>query len=373
MVEFLTMAPTSGDTEYVGGVGNHAKVDGWTGTGSDADREPTLEYIKEIALAAEKAGFSTLLLPVGTSCLDSLMVASNLVAHTKTLNFLTAVRPGFTAPTVLAKQFTTIDRWSQGRVLLNIVTGGSPTELAGDGDFLSHTDRYHRTKEFIEILHRLFAGETFDYDGDFFTLKGAYLAIAPFKKPAIYFGGSSDIAKDIATSLSDVYMLWGETLKNTEEEIEGVKQLAQAKSRDLSYSISFQVVVGDTEEEAWAKANKLLSKADPELLKLKTEQTLKNGAVGVSRLHKLMEDSKDNNFVISPNLWAGLTQVLSGNSIALVGSPDQIAERIVEYVNLGFDKVLLRGFPHLETIVEVGEKVIPRVNALLEQKQQLVK
>ena len=185
----------------------------------------------------------------------------------------------------------------------------------------------------------------------------------------MFFGGSSPIAKKIAAELADVYMLWGETLENTKQEIDEVKRLVAAEGRDVSYSISFQIVLGDTEEEAWANANKLISKADRAAFEQKNELSKNGEAVGLKRLHALMENAKDDDFKIGPNLWAGLTQVLSGNSIALVGTPDQVADRIIEFVELGFDKILLRGFPHLETAEKVGEYVIPRVKARLEQKQ----
>ncbi|MEK3765907.1 LLM class flavin-dependent oxidoreductase [Solibacillus sp. FSL K6-4121] len=371
-VEFITMAPTSGDSEYIGNQVSNKGQQTWSGVGVDSDREPSVEYITQIAQAAEKAGFSTLLLPIGGNCVDSLVAASHLTAHTKTLNFLFAVRPGSTAPTQLAKQFASVNYWTNNRVFVNVVTGGAPKELENDGDFLSHTDRYKRTREYIEILKRLFNGETFDYDGEFYTLKGANLPLPVKEAPPIFFGGSSPIAKEVATDVADVYMLWGETLETTKEELESVVKLAKEKNRNLSYSVSFQVVLGETEEEAFKNANKIISQIEPEVLAAKHENTLKNGAVGVNRLHQLMLESKDNNFVIAPNIWAGLTQVLSGNSISLVGTPKQVAERIVEFVDLGFDKVLLRGFPHLEVITDIGEKVIPLVHEILAEREKQV-
>lgn len=369
-VEFITMAPTSGDSEYVGNQTSNKGAQTWSGVGVDSDREPSVDYITKVAQAAEKAGFSTLLLPIGGSCVDSLVAASHLTAHTETLNFLIAVRPGSTAPTQLAKQYSSVNYWTNNRVFVNVVTGGAPKELENDGDFLSHTDRYKRTREYIEILKRLFNGEMFDYNGEFYKLKGANLPLPVKNAPPIFFGGSSPIAKEVATDVADVYMLWGETLKTTKEELESVVKLAKEKNRDLSYSVSFQVVLGETEEAAFENANKIISQVDPEVLEAKHANTVSNGAVGVSRLHQLMLESKDNNFVIAPNIWAGLTQVLSGNSIALVGTPQQVAERIVEFVDLGFDKVLLRGFPHLEVIEEIGEKVIPLVHEILAKREE---
>lgn len=207
MVEFITMAPTSGDGEYVGAVDGAEQVDGWTGTSGNAARPATREYITAVAQAAEKNGFSTLLLPVGSNCLDALVVAAGLLAHTEKLNILFAVRPGFTSPSLFAKQFATLDQWSNGRVFFNIVTGGSPVELAADGDFLDHDARYRRSREFIQVLHHYFSGEVFDFDGEFYQLKNAKLLVQPTHQPKVFFGGSSPIAKQIAAELADVYML----------------------------------------------------------------------------------------------------------------------------------------------------------------------
>lgn len=363
IVEFITMAPTSGDGEYVGamGEGGAEQFDGWTGANGSSSRPATPEYIKAVATAAEKGGFSTLLLPVGSNCLDSLVVAANLISHTEKLNILFAVRPGFTSPAHFAKQFATLDQWSKGRVFFNIVTGGSPKELASDGDFLDHDARYRRSREFIQVLNLFFSGEPFDFNGEFYKLENAKLHIKPFQQPKVFFGGSSPIAKQIASELADVYMVWGETLENTKKEIEEVKKLVSEKDRDVSYSISFQIVLGETEEQAWENADRIISRAESVALENKNELNEKGEAVGVKRLHQLMVNSKYKNFKIGTNLWAGLTQVLSGNSIALVGTADQVAARIVEYIDLGFDKILLRGFPHLETAEKVGELVIPRV------------
>lgn len=369
MVEFITMAPTSGDGEYIGVIGEAKQVDGWTGVSGQDSRQATPEYIKAVAKAAEEGGFSTLLLPVGANCLDSLVVAAQLLVQTEKLHILFAVRPGFVSPTVFAKQFATLDQWSKGRVHFNIVTGGDPTELAADGDSLDHEARYRRTREFIEILNMLFSGLKFDYSGEFYKLSGAQLLIPLTKEPKVYFGGSSLVGKQVAAELADVYMLWGETLENTKKELDEIKQLVANARRSVSYSISFQIILGETEEQAWANAEKLVSRADILAAEQKKHLSQRGEAVGVKRLHSLMADSAENNYKIGPNLWAGLTKYLSGNSIALVGTPDQVAERILEFVELGFDKVLLRGFPHLETAQQVGKLVIPRVNALINARK----
>jgi alkanesulfonate monooxygenase len=203
--------------------------------------------------------------------------------------------------------------------------------------------------------------------GKYYTLKDAQLFPAPAQKPRppIFFGGASDIAKQVAVSEADVYMLWGETLENIRQRIEEVRALADSQGKKLRYSVSFQVILGETEEEAWERANEIVSRINPKVLKSKEDANVIDESVGHKRLVDLMENSRKDNFKIGPNLWAGLTQVLGGNSIALVGTPDQVADRIVEYIDLGFDLVLLRGFPHLETIARVGDEILPRVRERL--------
>ncbi|WP_054706227.1 LLM class flavin-dependent oxidoreductase [Bacillus sp. JCM 19041] len=361
MVEFITMAPTSGDGTSIAS-GNA----GWTDAKGATERKPSIEYIQAIAKAAEKGGFNSLLLPTGTGCLDSVTVAANLISHTKTLKFLFAARPGVMSPTTFAKQFATIDNWSEGRAQVNIVTGGSPEELAGYGDFIPHDTRYRRTEEYIHLLKRLFSEDSVTHEGEFYKLENASV-FPPLKqgRPQIYFGGASEAGKTAAAKYADVYMMWGETVENTRERIEEMKQLYREAGRSASYSVSFQVVLGKTEKEAWRNAETLIQHLSPEALAQKKADRQKGDSIGVNRLHDLMESGRKNNFVIGPNVWAGLTQVLSGNSIALVGTPDQVADRVAEFIGLGFDKVLLRGFPHLELITEIGQEVIPRVKQRL--------
>ncbi|MEH7070885.1 LLM class flavin-dependent oxidoreductase [Priestia megaterium] len=360
MVEILTMSPTAGDGKYVGVP--------W-------DIEPSFKYNHQIAQMAEQTGFSALLLPVGAECLDASIVASSLIQLTENLKFLYAARPGFISPTVFAKQFATLDYLSNGRAIINVVTGGSQADLERDGDSLPHHLRYKRSEEFVHILKRLFTEDVVNYQGDYYSIKNASLFPKPVQRPRpeIFMGGASEAGKQVAAKLADVYMMWGETLENTKHRIEEMKHLAAKEGRTLKYSVSLQVITADTEEKAWEKAHNLISKVSESSLESKKKFRLKDESVGHKRLEDLMQESKEKDFIIGPNLWAGLTQVLSGNSIALVGTPDQIADRVVEYVDLGFEKVLLRGFPHLEVIEAIGKEIIPKVKGRLKEKQASVR
>lgn len=362
-LDFVTMAPTAGDG-WSPGMANLAaqSVAGWT---AGADREPSLEYIGQIAQAAEAGGFSTLLLPVGSGCLDGWGIASALIPLTQRLRFLLAVRPGFVQPAVAARQATTFDYLSGGRLSINVVTGGSPDELARDGDFLDHAARYRRTREFVRVLKDLFERERLTFEGEFFHVQDARLhpSFVQQPRPPFYIAGASEEGIRLAAEQADVYMLWGETLEQTRQRMESVRAAATVAGRadTLRYSLSFQVILGDTEEDAWRRADAMVSRVDPAVAARQAEFFRGIDSVGQKRLVALMEGAREQSFRIGPNLWAGLTQVMSGNSIALVGSPDQVVERLREYLALGFDTVLLRGFPHLETIQEIGREIIPRL------------
>ncbi|GFN31429.1 LLM class flavin-dependent oxidoreductase [Paenibacillus xylaniclasticus] len=371
MIEFLTMLPTHGDSAYVGAANPEpGRTDPWTAI---ADREPSLAYAIQYAQAAERNGFTALLLPTGNSCLDSLVTASALASSTETLKLLIAARPGFTAPATFARQIGTLDYYTQGRALVNIITGGNPAELNADGDFLDHASRYRRTAEFIHVLKRLFTEDRFTHEGEFYHLKDAALFYKSVQqpRPTIYFGGASSEAIEAAAKEADVYMLWAETLELTKERIDEVKAAAAAYNRELGYSISFQVYLGDTEEEAWANARSRIQYVPDHVYEAKAKLTARNESFGEKRLQQLMESSRHNGFQIGPNLWAGLTQALGGNSIALVGTPDQVADRILEYADLGFEKFLLRGYPFLETVEAVGRELIPSVRKKLAERESV--
>lgn len=369
MIEFLTMLPTTGDSAYVGKANPEpGRTDPWAAI---SDREPSLAYAIQYAQAAEKSGFTGLLLPTSNACLDSLVTASALASSTETLKFLIAARPGFTAPATFARQIGTLDYYTKGRALVNIITGGNPAELNADGDFLDHASRYRRTAEFIHVLKRLFTEDHFTHEGEFYHLKDAslYYKSVQQPRPTIYFGGASADAIQAAVKEADVYMLWAETLELSKERIDAVKAAAAANNRTLGYSISFQVFLGDTEEDAWANARSRVQYIPDEVYDAKAKLTAKNESFGEKRLQQLMESARNNGYQIGPNLWAGLTRALGGNSIALVGTPNQVADRILEYADLGFEKFLLRGYPFLETVEAIGRDLIPRVQQKLAERE----
>lgn len=369
MINFLTALPTFGDSEFVNDVYlRPGRNDPWKTT---ADREPTLAYATRLAQASEKGGFDAILIPVFNNCLDSLVTASALVRSTEKLKFLVASRTGFTAPATFARQLGTLDYYSEGRAMVNIISGGNPVELKADGEFLDHDSRYRRTGEFMHVLKRLFTEDGFNHEGEFYRLENASLFYKSVQKPypKIYFGGASSAGKAVAAKETDVYMLYGETLELTKAEIDEMNRLAAQHNRTLEYCMSMQIFLGETEEQAWEYATSRLSKLSSKDFEAKAERTMKqNQSIGEKRLHELMEASRSDNFRIGPNLWAGLTQVSGGGTLSLVGTPDQVADRLLEYAALGINKFMLRGYPILETVEAIGRDVIPRVRQKLAGK-----
>ena len=310
--------PTHGDGRYLGT--------------SEGGRPVDLPYLQQVALAADSLGYYGVLIPTGKSCEDSWLVASALAPLTRRLRYLVAVRPGLQPPTLAARMATTLDRLSGGRLLINVVTGGDPVENKGDGIFLSHGERYQVTREFLDVYSRLLKGEKVDYHGEHIHVEGAEVLFPPVQEngPPLFFGGSSEEAIDVAADQIDTYLTWGEPPALVAEKLAIVRERAAARGRTLQYGIRLHVIVRETEEEAWAAADRLISHLDDETIAQAQKIFARMDSTGQARMSSLHKGSRDN-LRIAPNLWAGVGLVRGGAGTALVGNPQQVAERIREY------------------------------------------
>ena len=344
----LWFLPTHGDGRYLG-----------TTFGA---RDVTLDYMAQVAKAADDCGYYGMLLPTGRSCEDSWIIASALVPLTKRLRFLVAVRPGLQSPAVAARMTATLDRISNGRLLVNVVTGGDPAENAGDGIFLNHDERYAVTDEFLQIYTRLLAGETFDYDGKHLQVKGSKILFPPVQQPhpPLYFGGSSSAGQDVAARVVQKYLTWGEPPAAVGEKIVHMRKLAAAQGRELSFGIRLHVIVRETNEEAWREAAKLIEHVDDATIAEAQKAFARMDSVGQNRMAALHGGRRDK-LEVSPNLWAGVGLVRGGAGTALVGDPDTVAERMREYMAMGVDSFIMSGYPHLEEAYRFAELVLPRL------------
>ncbi|HZP56594.1 MAG TPA: LLM class flavin-dependent oxidoreductase, partial [Dehalococcoidia bacterium] len=198
-IDFGWFLPTMGDCEVIG----------------PPTREATADYLVQVARAAEDAGFVFALVPAGTTCQDAWLASAVVAARTEKLKFLVAMRPGFVAPTLAAKMSNTLDQLTGGRVLINVVTGGFPAELAADGDFTEHDERYARTQEFMEVVRRAWLEKKWDHEGRYFRVQGGNVLPRPYQQPCppFYFGGASEAAREVGARMADIYLLWGETLE----------------------------------------------------------------------------------------------------------------------------------------------------------------
>ncbi len=356
-LRFHWFLPTYGDSRDLVG-GGHGLRAGSIGS----VRPATLEYLGQIARSAEQLGFEAALTPTGAWCEDAWLTTAMLVESTERLKFLVAFRPGDISPTLAAQQAATYQRHSGGRLLLNVVVGGEPHEQRAYGDFLSKDERYARADEFLEIVRGLWAGRTIDFAGEHLRVEGATLARLPDPPPPIYFGGSSPAAGGVAARHVDTYLTWGEPPAQVAEKLSWVRRLAAAEGRTLRFGIRLHVIARDTSEAAWAEARRLVSRLDPQVVADVQAGLARSESVGQKRMLALHGGSTDE-LEIYPNLWAGVGLVRGGAGTALVGSHEEIADRIAEYHGLGIDEFVLSGHPHLEEAYWFGEGVLPILRA----------
>lgn len=347
-MQVLWFIPTHGDGRYLG-----------TGIGGRATSFP---YLRQIAQAIDDLGYTGALLPTGRSCEDAWIVASTLASLTQRMRFLVAIRPGLVSPGVAARMASTFDRLSGGRLLINVVTGGDPVELAGDGLHLSHDDRYQLTDEFLTVWRQIAASEEANFKGDYLDVRGGKLLFPTVQKPhpPLWFGGSSSIAQQIAAKHVDVYLTWGEPPVQVAEKIASVRKLAEAKGRILRFGIRLHVVVRETESEAWEAAERLIRYVDENAIATAQKAYARMDSVGQQRMTQLHGSSREA-LEVSPNLWAGVGLVRGGAGTALVGDPDTVAARMQEYADLGIETFILSGYPHLEEAYRVAELLFPRL------------
>jgi alkanesulfonate monooxygenase len=347
-MQILWFIPTHGDGRYLG-----------TAIGG---RAVTLDYLQQIAQAVDHLGYTGALIPTGRSCEDAWIVASSLVSVTKRMKFLVAIRPGIASPGVAARMAATFDRMSNGRLLVNVVTGGDPVELAGDGLHLSHDDRYELTDEFLTVWRGIVSGETVDLEGRHLNIKGGKLLFPPVQTPypSLWFGGSSAAAKRVAAKHIDVYLTWGEPPDQVAQKIAEVRQLAAEQGRTVRFGIRLHVIVRETESEAWDAANDLIKYVDEDAITTAQKAFARADSEGQQRMSQLHGGSKEA-LEISPNLWAGVGLVRGGAGTALVGDPDTVAQRMLEYAELGIESFIFSGYPHLEEAYRVAELLFPRL------------
>ena len=337
-------------------------------------------FVRRFVTAHEDAGFDRVLIGHSASTADGLQVAAFAAAHSERLGFLVAHRPGFVAPTLAARSFATLDRFSGGRVAVHIVSGGSDADQRRDGDHLDKAGRYRRTDEYLEVLKRTWtATEPFDHHGEFYDVADVHATARPVQQPhvPVSFGGSSADAYRVGGRHADVFALWGEPLAETAEQIAAVREAARAAGRPTPprISVSFRPILGATEEQAWERAHDVLDRlvaagggggsftgrtshrGGHEATRTNVGSQRLLAAAGRGELHDRA-------------LWTPTAAAsgAAGNSTALVGTPETVAAALLDYVDLGATTFLLRGYDPLDDVAAYGRDLLPLVRGELARR-----
>ncbi len=341
---------------------------GMLGTQSQSEIHPASgplidkTYITAMARAHEEAGFERVLIGYFSAMPDGFLVASHVGSVTSRLGILLAHRPGFVAPTLAARKLATLDHFTDGRAAVHIITGGSDDEQRRDGDYLSHDDRYARTDEYLDVVKQTWsAPKPFDHAGRFYKVENSFAQIKPLNGPQlpVYFGGSSDAAIEVAGKHADVFALWGESLSQVKETLDKVRAVAARHGRAdrIKFSLSLRPVLAETESAAWERADAILQKTKENFANFPRLSTKPPENIGSKRLLEAAASGR----VVDKRLWTEIAAVTGaqGNSTGLVGTPEQVAEALLEYYNIGITTFLIRGFDPLRDAVDYGRELIP--------------
>ncbi|HEY0201124.1 MAG TPA: LLM class flavin-dependent oxidoreductase [Burkholderiaceae bacterium] len=331
------------------------------------------DYVRAFAQAHEQAGFDRILVPHHSTTADATLTVAYAASVTQRIHFMLAHRPGFVAPTLAARQLASLDQFSGGRLAVHYISGGSDEEQHRDGDWLDHDQRYARTDEYLSILRRVWTSDKpFDHQGAHYRIQGGFSEVKPAQthngQPhvPVYFGGASEVAIQVAGRHADVYALWGESLEQTRQLIGRVRAEAARHGRSVNFSVSFRPVLAATEEAAWQRAERILA----ETRRLRLVAGLGQGGPLQSEGARRLLAAADQGPRVDKRLWTEIAKETGGrsNSTALVGTPEQVAEALLDYYDLGVTTFLLRGFDPLEDAADYGRELIPRVRELVAQR-----
>lgn len=316
------------------------------------------DFIRDFAQAHERGGFDRILVGYYSNAPDGFLVAAHAAASTERIGLLLAHRPGFVAPTVAARKLATLDWLTRGRLALHVISGGSDADQRRDGDDLDHDARYRRTAEYLEILKRVWTADgPVSHHGDFYRFEETPPDVRPWQRPhpPIFFGGSSPAAVEVGAKHVDTYMVWGEPLADVRATIAAVRAAAARHGRAVQFSVSFRPILGPTEERAWARAGVI----HRSILASRPGAPAAPQNAGSQRLLAAAARGE----VHDRCLWTPIAAATGarGNTTALVGTPEQVADALVEYYKLGVGTVLIRGFDPLNDAIDYGRELVPLV------------
>jgi FMNH2-dependent dimethyl sulfone monooxygenase len=323
------------------------------------------DYNRRLAQIAEESGFDYALSQIRFTAgygaeyqHESVSFSHALLAATKKLKVIAALLPGPWNPTLAAKQIATINHLSQGRVAVNIVSGWFRGEFSAIGEpWLDHDERYRRSEEFIRALRGIWTQDNFTFRGDFYRFTDYTLKPKPIDpQPEIFQGGSSRAARDMAARVSDWYFTNGNSVEEIKKQVDDIRIKAKANGHAVKIGVNAFAIARQTEAEARQVLDEIIEKADPDAVNAFGHEVKNAG--------KASPEGQGN---WAKSSFEDLVQYNDGFKTNLIGTPQQIAERIMALKEVGVDLVLL-GFLHFQEEVEYfGKRVIPLVR-LLEEK-----
>ncbi len=316
------------------------------------------EHCRDIAMQADSLGFDNILLPSGYALgIDTTAFAAGIAPLLERLALLMAVRIGESWPPQLARQIATIDRMLGGRLTINIISSDLP------GQTLASEPRYARTVEAMAILKTLLNGEALDHQGEHYQIKvdPPRVRTVSGRAPPFYFGGLSEPAREAAAAGCDVFLMWPDRMEVVREIIADMRARATRHGRTLRFGYRAHVVVRETEDEARAAADRLLSKLDDQAGAAIRARSLDSASTGVRAQAELREAASDDGYA-EANLWTGIGRARSGCGAAIVGDPDQVLAKLAEYEALGIEAFILSGYPHAAEADLFARHVLPHMD-----------
>jgi len=334
----------NGDTDFLGEMPNRYRSS-W-------------ENASEILLTADKLGYRNILCPssyqVGQ---DTWSFASAVAPLTKNINLLAAIRCGEVHPPMLARAIATLDHILKGRLTINIISSNLP------GTNMESGARYQRSREVIEILKQAWTQEEINFKGEYYNLQLPTGPVKPYQQnggPLLYFGGYSPPGVDLCAEHCDVYLMWPETEEKLTELMTNMSTKAAGYGRKVDFGLRIHMIVRETESEARAAAEKLMSKLDAEVGEEIRNRALDAKSYGVSR-QAAMRNQSDLEGFVEPHLWTGIGRARSGCGAAIVGDPDQVLAKLQRYMDMGIRSFIFSGYPHLDECKLFAKYVLPKI------------
>ncbi len=331
-----------------------------TSLGDPTNRIPaSMDMYERVVAAAEAAGFEYLLVPIQTECWEAWITSAMMIGRSNSIRMLVAVRPGYVNPFLAAKMISTFDQLSGGRICVNLIAGQSEAESRAEGILIGKEERYTQMEEEVRVMKALWTAKgPLDFEGRFISLTGARVVPKPLQQPypRFYLGGGSGQAWEISAQHADVHLFWGDTYERIGENIQTIRAMSQRYERraPIRFGMRLQIVCRETEAQAWAAANELMrgvTERHTEKLRAHVSESEAN-----RRVQELAATHGD---LIESNLWTGITKIRPGAGIAIVGDPQQCADVMQRYIDLGCDSFCLSGYLHDEEATRFARFVRP--------------